>query len=85
MLLLCLTTALIGFMMLVIAPGIGTASIAMIIIGMGCDVSLNVAVMLLSEVLDNERRQRIVILFQIFTPISGIVVVGAMYWLKNWK
>lgn len=53
MLLLCLTSALVGFAMLLMAPGIGTISLAMMIIGMGCDVSINVAVMLLSEVMDN--------------------------------
>lgn len=76
---------MIGFAMLLMAPGIGITSVAMIIIGMGCDVSINVAVMLLSEVMDNEKRQKTVVLFQMFTPIAGIVVVGAFYWLKHWR
>lgn len=56
MLLFCLITAIGGYTVLLLAGGLGAVSVGMFLVGMGCDASFNVAVMLLSEVLDNLRR-----------------------------
>lgn len=56
MLLFCLLTAIIGYVVLLLAGDLGTVSVGMLLVGMGCDSCFNVAVMLLSEVLDNLRR-----------------------------
>lgn len=74
----------LGHLMVMLAPGLTVVEVGMFLVGFSIENCFNVMVMILSEVLENSRRQKITIIFQIFFPVGGIAVVLGFYLFKQW-
>lgn len=75
----------VGHLVIQLASGLGMVSVGLFVVGIGAETFFNVSVMVLSEVLENEERQKFLSVFQAFYPISGLIVVAAFYYIQNWR
>lgn len=84
-LLLCLALGIIGYLIMLLAPTLFIAGIGHFLIGFSIESSFNLVFCLLSEMMENDHRQRMQTFIQAWLPIGGMLIALAFYLVKEWK
>ena len=80
-----LSASLAGCLVTIFAGSLLMAEMGNFFLGFGIQGLFGPMICILQEVLDNERRQKGQVLIQSFFSVGAIIIVGLLYFFKDWK
>lgn len=83
--LLCEFLSVAGYAIILLAPTLFIAEIGLFMAGFGVQSCLSVCFCVLSEILENSRRQKVEIMMQGWSCVGGCSIVGIFYIFKSWR